>query len=360
MKICFIALKAYPVFNPKVKSNFGGSEVQLGLFALELAKKQDNKVYFLVFDHGQDNKETVGGVIVQKVSRNTDNILIQAIKMAKILINVHADVYITRSLNYYVPLVGLISRLLGKKNIYMVASDKELDNTHYINNKMFGNFFVNLSFWLANSIVVQNEYQKKIFGQNFPNKKILLINSGYEIGDFKNQQGRYIFWVGRSENIKRPELFLKLAKAVPNEKFIIICPPSKYNPKLSEKIRLEAQKINNLKFIRFVPFNKIDKYFLQAKIFVNTSTMEGFPNTFIQAAKNGVPIISLDVNPNNFITKYKCGYHCAGDFNKMVRYINFLSRNEKLYRELSLNAYNYAKENHDISKNAQIFKNFIM
>ena len=47
-KICFVSLKAYPIFNPKISSIFGGSEVQLYFIGNELANYENMRVNFLV------------------------------------------------------------------------------------------------------------------------------------------------------------------------------------------------------------------------------------------------------------------------------------------------------------------------
>ena len=44
---------------------------------------------------------------------------------------------------------------------------------------------------------------------------------------------------------------------------------------------------------------------IKSKILINTSSFEGFPNTFVQAWANGVPVISLKVDPDNIIKKKK-------------------------------------------------------
>ena len=39
IRVCFISLRAYPIFNPSVEKLFGGAEVDLYLLATELAKE---------------------------------------------------------------------------------------------------------------------------------------------------------------------------------------------------------------------------------------------------------------------------------------------------------------------------------
>ena len=116
--------------------------------------------------------------------------------------------------------------------------------------------------------------------------------------------------------------------------------------------REKQKKIENLEFIEYVPFDEIDEYFQKAKIFVNTSIKEGFPNTFIQAAKNKTPIISLNVNPDNFLNEYNCGFCSNDDFGEMNKILNKVLNDDDLYKQISENVCNYAKGNHDIEKNA--------
>ena len=92
----------------------------------------------------------------------------------------------------------------------------------------------------------------------------------------------------------------------------MIALPLKSHKDYAEKIYTTASKIKNIKIIDFVDFHKIDEYFKKARVFVNSSIEEGFPNTFIQACKNKTPIVSLDVNPDNFIDNHEVGVFCNG------------------------------------------------
>ena len=66
--ICFIAPKAYQIFNPKIKSTFGGAEVQLYSLAKEISKNKNFDVNFMVADYGQKCMEEYEDVKVTVVS----------------------------------------------------------------------------------------------------------------------------------------------------------------------------------------------------------------------------------------------------------------------------------------------------
>jgi glycosyltransferase involved in cell wall biosynthesis len=359
LKICFIAPKAYQIFNPVVKTTFGGAEVQLYLLAKELASDNSLEVNFIVADYGQPELEVYAGVKVWRSLNFKTNRLRQILAFFSVFRRVGAQIYIQRTLTVFSGPMAGYCRLRKKKLVYMVSHDSETDNSHKVYKKVITRFLANLTFRLATVVVVQNQYQQQQLKIN-KKRDSLLLQSSYEIKDEVQPRGEYILWVARSMPWKRPELFLKLAQNFPQEKFVMICPPATDNPQLSEQIEKEALAISNLKFVKFVPFAEIDNYFAGAKIFVNTSVYEGFPNTFIQAAKNKIPILSLQVNPNDFITRYQCGCFCQDSFDLLNQRLQELLANPGLYQSMSAKAYQYAKENHDLKLNAKIFREEIL
>ena len=133
----------------------------------------------------------------------------------------------------------------------------------------------------------------------------------------------------------------------------MICPSVTGKEEYHKKIKKMAKKIKNLIFIDKVPFNEIQNYFNDAKIFVNTSEHEGFPNTFLQAGIGKTPILSLNVNPDNFIKKYDCGFCCDGNFDKCVENADILIDNKVQWKNKSENVFKYVAENHDIHRNVK-------
>ena len=358
-KICIISLKAYPLFNKNYNEIFGGSEVQLYLLARELAKKESLDVNFIVADYGQEPSEKYDKITVIKSFKFEDSPLIKNIKFLKYFIFINANVYIQRTLNPASGIIAVLCKLLRKRFIYMVAADGELDADYRINKGRLNGLLTKFVFKYADMIIVQNTVQKDLLYKN-KDRNSFLIKSGYPMTDYNICKTNYILWVGRSEKVKRPDLFIKLAEQNSSFEFKIVCPKA-FDDSIDhyQSLRQNAIKLKNLEFIEYVPFDEIDTYFQKTKIFVNTSDREGFPNAIIQAAKNGTPIISLNVDPNNFLNEYKCGFFCNGDFSEMNERLSQLLTDDSLYYQMSKNAYNYATENHDITKNTKQFYNLI-
>ncbi|MGI6086031.1 MAG: glycosyltransferase, partial [Acetivibrionales bacterium] len=147
-----------------------------------------------------------------------------------------------------------------------------------------------------------------------------------------------------------------LAKRVPEEKFLIIMPHARKGDaaadeeinKIMAEVRQAADELENLQYIESVPFNEIQAYYNAAKLFVNTSEYEGFPNSFIQSCIGKTGILSYRVNPDKFITRYRAGYLCDDNPEKAADYIKNLDP-EKI-RDIGNNAYTYVVMNHDIEE----------
>ncbi len=355
IKVCIVSHWGYPLYNKKCKDTFGGgSAVQLYLLSKAFANNKNFNIHIMTGNHDMTKNriEFIENILLYSIlpiKRTFLNYFRYILNIFKYLILINPDVVIQRGSGVKTGLIALYCKLFKKKFIYSVASAKDVNGVSERGLK--GKFF---KFGIDNAdfIVAQNDdhineletYKQKKF------KNLKVIRSGYEINEIDIKFNESILWVGRAIKLKRPDLFLKLAQKFPNEKFIIICYKRKKDIDYWKSIYNEAKKIFNLEFIEFVPFHKIANYFKEAKIFINTSTYEGFPNTFIQAFMNKIPVISLNVDPDDIITENKTGFFCNDDFNKMEENLKLILENKELYKQYSNNSYNYAKKNHDIKK----------
>ena len=96
--------------------------------------------------------------------------------------------------------------------------------------------------------------------------------------------------------------------------------------------------------------NDVGRFFEEAKLFVNTSTYEGFPNTFVQAAMQAVPILSWSVDPDGVLARHGIGV-CAGEsFERLVAQAEQLCAEEPRRADMGRRARDYAREYHDLHR----------
>jgi glycosyltransferase involved in cell wall biosynthesis len=241
----------------------------------------------------------------------------------------------------------------GKRFVYRIASDavilgKPLSRNHGFKRKLLDIVEIKR----ADCVIAQSEFQKKVLNERFKVESVVIKNglilpsAGYEKGAPVT-----VLWVGSISEAKSPELFIKLAKSLPKVRFEMVGGRS-HPSHLYTEITEAAQELPNLKFHGFVPYHEVDGWFERAALLVNTSNIEGFPNTFIQAWAKYTPVVSLKVDPDNVIEDGKFGF-CSGTFEQLVSDVATLLEDEELRKNMGENARLYVEREHDIRKNVE-------
>lgn len=345
MKICFFNLQAYSLFNSKSDAKIGGTEVQLYHLAKYFAK--DNDVSLVTGDWGQKDVEVIDGIKIYKsasLKKNLLNYVRAPFAFWIALKRASADVYIASSAGAEIGIVAFFCRLNGKKLIYRTAHDWDCNGEFFRNHGIIGKLF-RYGLFRAEAVVAQNFDHERKLHENYGISATVIRNS-WEISEIPIREKSYILWIARCEKWKNPEIFIKAASLFEDFSFLMIC--QKSDGEYFSNIRKATQAQKNIVFIEGIPFAETQRYFNGARIFVGTSEYEGFPNTYIQACIGKTPIISYRVNPDRFITENNLGYCSEGDFEKMIRYIEKLLKDEADWKEKSENAFRYVKRHHDV------------
>jgi len=360
--------KSYTVFKPKAKGKIGGAEVQMSILAKELAKDKKFKVSFVVGDYGQPETESVAGLKIFKLanllkSKAFFGKIVLARRLILILKKIDSDVYVTTTANSVVGVVNFFCGLFRKRHIHRTAHEKDVNGDFVRKNGLEGLIYL----WglkRANIVFVQNDTHQKLLKKNYKKESFLIRNS-FELNNSKEPLGfldrKYILQVTRFFDWKNPYLFLRLAKSFPRESFLLVCQHG-IDPKEEKwlEFKNDLSKIKNVKLLERVAFDEIQSLFDEAKFFVNTSELEGFPNTFIQAGISGTPLVSFKVNPDNFINKFGCGFACEGSFIEVRKKTAVLIKDRETWKEKSVNVFDYVKRNHDIKRNIKSLKNLLV
>ncbi|MDD4202215.1 MAG: glycosyltransferase [Candidatus Omnitrophica bacterium] len=356
-KICFLSPKVSVLFFGKEAESFGGAEVALSFLGQELAKNQELDISFIVADYGQKEHESINNISFYKAFSFKDNFPVKIFKFLKQFFFVNADIYVQRTLTPFSFLIAVLSRALGKKFVYMVASDIEISGPSYGYLKKMQ---YKLSFSvmkISNIIIVQHDKQKQgLFDKGIKNN-IYILQSGLNVDIPEYTKDREILWVGRAVEEKRPELFLFLAQQNPQYKFVMVLGGEKCI--FSDDIEKRAKILTNLDLYRNVKFKNVHSYYERAKILVNTAEVEGFPFSFIQAMLYGTPIIALSCEAGSIVEKSKCGFWCDNKTNKMNEKLGLLMKDETLWNVLSNNSKDLVKKNNDIRNISQRFLEII-
>jgi glycosyltransferase involved in cell wall biosynthesis len=363
MKVCFVIPRAYYLFNSGAKEaadKTGGAQKQTYLLSVGLAKDSDFEVHFVVADFGQEILEEKQGVKLHKAFSFSDNIFKRSLNFFKSLRTINADCYIFRSADVGVAAALLYLKFfLKRKSLYMIASDAEIDKkTQKKHSGPVTALAMQCVYKQTDLITAQTQSQAKLFEKKRGRKPDAIIKNIYPPNSNSSEmqpERNTVLWVGRLAKIKKPELYLDLAKQRPDEIFVMIAPIVRDAKKYGKHIQAEASKINNLQLINFVKPNEIFDYYRQAKIYVMTSESEGFSNTMAEAMQAACPVLSYKVNPDNILNDYKCGFYAGGNLKKFFSDFDTLNTNPELRKMSGENGSIYIEKHHKFETNVHRF-----
>lgn len=347
MKIAVIFPKdSEAIFDGTSSKTFGGASIQMLAISTELSKQEGNNVFCLVPKISNSLNNT--NLRLVEVFNVKKNILGTIYLFHKKIKQEYPDVIIQHGLTLFSCLLSLYCKFFKIKFIFMFASDLEVKGKYQSSSKKC--FLFKFLLRNTNLLITQNKYQQKYLLSSY-NLGSHLMYMGFPIREIKDVDRNSILWIGRCDPVKQPEIFIDLARKNLDLNFVMICP--KVNEEYFQKIKKSIKDIKNLLFIDYVHFKGTWSYFDKAKVFVNTSKSEGFPQTFIQAVACGVPVVSLNVNPDNFITDYMCGFVCNNDQTQLTKNILKLVSDIGMYNELSFNCKTYSNRYHNLSVNVE-------
>jgi len=364
MKICILSEYANSLFADE-NVEAGGAEIQMTVLAKELAARSHD-VSFVAFGKTNYPFEIKYGLKIYNPFNNEGSGYTylypqNVFKLLKTLNKIDADVYIQRATTPLTGFLALFAKLKNKKFIYSASSEMDVGNNLTINSindlkKLFYKFGVKYS----DVVVCQTNHQVDLLNQTL-NKKGKLIKNLYPISRKVSNNGDSVLkaiWVGRIAKGKRPELFLKLAKNVPMLNFYMAGGCSDEDYEYYNKIKQSASKLKNVEFLGHVSHNKMDRYYGESALLVSTSSNEGFPNTFLEAWGNSIPVISLGFDPDGIISNHKLGLH-SKTYEQMLEDFKTLTNNDKLRKEMGSNSREYVEKEHDAKKIVKEYERLI-
>jgi len=347
--VCIVSLGAYPLLAKQDIELIGGAELQSVLLARELAQRGFD-VSFIVLDHGQDSPQIIDGIkVIKAYSADAPmGLRLSTVRLVwKALSQADADIYY--GFRGIAGIVALYCWLKRKKLVIGIPSDMEVAEER-ANKGNISNLLWRFDLKLANRIITQTKYQHSMLEERFGRDSVI-IPAFHPVGVsvMDKAEPPIVLWVSTIRpQWKQPELFLKLAAAIPEARFQMVGGPSR-DQEFYERIKEQATKIPNLNFVGFMPHYEIGRYFEKASIFVNTSDVEGFPNTFLEAWARYTPVVSLNIDPDEIICEHRLGLH-SRTFQQMVNDVKRLLADKKLRQEMGELGRHYVENEHSLQK----------
>ena len=311
-KICIVGLDSYGMLSGDGRRYVGGEAVQHVLLA-QAWRDLGCDVSMIVYDEGSMPREVDGIRIVPAYARSAGIPGLRffhprASKLVAALYAADAEIYYQSPAGANTGITAWFCRMTGRKFIFRVASDSDVEKEHgrirFARDRMLYDFGLKR----ADAIAAQTEFQAQLLRENH-GLESTVINMMVE-PPARNSQAVVkdidVLWVSNLRALKRPELALELARQLPDMKFTLAGGPMPGGQTYYDDVAAAAARLPNVTMLGAVRYADTGALFDRAKLFLNTSSIEGFPNTFLQAWIRGVPVVSF-FDPDGLVQRLQLG-----------------------------------------------------
>lgn len=355
MKLLFLSSHAHWILDESQTRTSGGAELQVALLAKQLAS-QGHDVTIAGGDTGQPDIFSLANVRIRNAGKFHTGRLFEMVgaipRVLAVIREERPEWVVVMGWTAWLFVLWLFRPLLGYKLDFICALDSEINGAFRREHPIFGAFFeFAVRHCDARHAITRDQLEcYKRRGMKATLYRYLVFPRKVHS---RSQKKVDFLWVSRCQAIKRPYLFLELAKALPNSQFQMICPGEDRD--LWNEVLRRAGEIPNLEFIETVPYHEIQRYYDAARVFVNTSEWEGWPNSFIQAGLGRTALLSLDVNPDGIFERFALGSFAGGDMDKLKASASEMLADESRLLTMQEGCARFVAEMHDNVKEADAF-----
>jgi glycosyltransferase involved in cell wall biosynthesis len=276
--------------------------------------------------------------------------LLDCVRIWRALHSADGRVVIVREASPVVALAALFAKLRRRRFVFSSANNSNFvfDGTRRLSRLVFG-----LGIRAADVVVVQSQDQIELARRAFPSlRRVVHIASFADAPPTSASNGgppNAFLWIGRVVSYKGPLRYVELARAVPEARFVMV--PERYGADAGarEELRAAADGIRNLELIEPRPREELMGLIEDAVAVVNTSTLEGMPNVFLEAWARGVPVLTLEFDPDGVVARRGLGVTARGSWDRFVAGARDLWHERASREEMSRRVQAYVEETHSVN-----------
>jgi glycosyltransferase involved in cell wall biosynthesis len=355
MKILFLSSHAHLVLERSTSRVSGGAELQIALLARELAGR-GIETTIAAGDTGQPDGGMYDGVRIWNAGKFQTGGIADTLRalprVASVIKEECPDWVLLLGWTTWLFILHMMKPAFGFRLGFICGLDTEVNGGFRRENPVRGLLF-EYAMRRCDARFAMTEDQRRLFHQHGMTcgfYRNLILPRAFER---KSEKPIDLLWVSRCQPIKRPHLFLDLARELPEARCRMVCP--REDAGLWESVRTRAATIPNLEFIERVPYHEVQAVYDSAKIFVNTSEWEGWPNSFIQSGLGEAALLSLDVNPDGLFQRYALGRFCGGNPARMTEDARSMLGSTKGLASMQKECARFVAEMHDNRKETDAF-----
>jgi glycosyltransferase involved in cell wall biosynthesis len=327
MNVCIVSAHLAAYFDPAPRFLYGGAEVQAAFVARAL-RDQGMNVSLVVADLSPGVRIPYP---VENAFRSGDGIPVLRFfhpRMTGIndaLARANADVYYQRNCGMITGLVAHFARKHGRTFVYGAGSDTDFSFRDVLIEGIRDKTMFMYGLRRANGVVVQNNAQLEAAKRSLKAPVVAISNGVIPVEHAKPDPGGPILWAGSLRSVKRPNLFIELARRFPEREFVIAGGSTTTEVDYAAATEKEARMVPNIRLTGWLPNSDVTGEIARASVVVNTSVVEGFPNVYLEAWNHGVPVVSFS-DVDGLLANEKLGALCS-DIDDMEKKLRTLLEN---------------------------------
>jgi len=334
----------------------GGAEYQSKRIVNALSASGKYEIFFLARDIDPDYEPDNHKIIrINNIfGVRNGRLFADTIPLINILKRIKPDIIYQRVGSAYTGIGSYFAQKYGGKFVWNIARDDDIEPSRYqFSRHIIGKFiekkFLEYGIRKATHIIAQTNYQAELLERNYKRPPSTIIYNFHPLPTepIIKSSSIKVVWIANLKPQKKPEIFLSLVKELQflqDIEFIMIG-ELQGGRIFKRRIMAEIKQINGLEYMGRLSQEDINEILSSAHIFVNTSEVEGFPNTFIQAWMRKVPVVSLSINPDGVFDRHEVGF-CSVTFEKLINDVLRLIEDDDLRNKMGQQAHDHAIQNH--------------
>lgn len=335
VKVCLLGLENATVFMPGLDGfRVGGEQVQQSLIARGLSHR-GYQTSMVCMDYGQEDGAEEDGVRIYKAYAPNAGLPVlrfiypRWIKLWSALRRADADIYYTSCAGMQVGLLALFCQQHKRKFIYRVAHDNDCNPSSLLIPLARDKHLYEYGLRHAHGILAQSQQQVVTLELNYQlNSQVagMLVEKPSRCIPYE-EQDIDVLWVNNIRQFKRPDLVLDLAESIPNASFHVVGGPNE--PELYVQSKRRAESMRNVTFHGPVPYRQVGEFYDRCRVFLNTSDVEGFPNSYLQAWVRSRPVVAF-FDPDGLINREGMGQAVTSLDEMRVAVLSYLNNRSAL------------------------------
>jgi glycosyltransferase involved in cell wall biosynthesis len=330
-KVCFVGLDNLPVISREHnRHGIGGEQVQHTLLARALAQR-GLQVSMVVANYGQPDGLEIDGVRLHRAHGLAEGVPVlrfvhpRLTGLWRALSRADAEVYYVSTASAQLGIVAAFARRHDRRVVFRIAHDLDCDPQRLLIRFWRDRKLYEWGLRRADAVLAQSQQQSAALQANYgldSRVAAMLVEPAVRELDFESRDVP-VLWVNNLRPFKRPDLALTLAQRLPHLRLHMIGGPQAGHEDLFATTRRQSADLPNLLFHGRVAYHDVNDYYERARVFVNTSDSEGFPNSYLQAWRRGVPTVSF-FDPDGLIRRFGLG-HAATSLAEMASAVDRLT-----------------------------------